>query len=162
MQAVGDVITYGFVMENADDGCAAGFGFSDQFDYGGAVFGVQRGGRFVEQQNGVVDDKATGDVDALLFAAGEGRWRKAPQAFRHVQTGEQTRGFSGAGFTRYAGIEQRLHYYFQRRNARDNAQKLAHPANGGFADFHHFARWRSDQVYPLVTVFDLDLPFIGR
>lgn len=37
MQAVGDVITYGFVMENADDGCAAGFGFSDQFDYGGAV-----------------------------------------------------------------------------------------------------------------------------
>ena len=29
-----------------------------------------------------------------------------PQAFRHVQAGEQTRGFSGAGFTRNAGIEQ--------------------------------------------------------
>lgn len=74
MQAVGDVITYSFVMEDADDGCATGFGFVNQFHHRGAVFGVQRGGRFVEQQNGVVDDKAAGDVDALLFAAGEGRW----------------------------------------------------------------------------------------
>ena len=49
MQAVGDVIAYGFVMENADDGRATGFGFADQFHYGGAVFSVQRGGRFVEQ-----------------------------------------------------------------------------------------------------------------
>jgi len=72
VQAVGDVITYGFVMEDADDGRATGFGFANQLDYGGAVFGVQRGGRFVEQQNGVVDDKAAGDVDALLFATGKG------------------------------------------------------------------------------------------
>ncbi len=52
MQAVGDVITYSFVMEDADDGCATGFGFVNQFHHRGAVFGVQRGGRFVEQQNG--------------------------------------------------------------------------------------------------------------
>lgn len=37
MQAVGDVITYGFVMEDADDGRATGFGFANQLDYGGAV-----------------------------------------------------------------------------------------------------------------------------
>lgn len=36
-----------------------------------------------------------------------------PQAFRHVQAGEKTRGFSGAGFTRNACIEQRLHHHFQ-------------------------------------------------
>ncbi|WP_249440660.1 ATP-binding cassette domain-containing protein, partial [Escherichia coli] len=59
--------------------------------------------------------KAARDVDTLLFATGEGRWRKVPQAFRHVQAGEETRGFSGAGFTRYAGIEQRLHHHFQCR-----------------------------------------------
>ncbi len=85
-----------------------------------------------------------------------------PQAFRHVQAGEQTRGFSGAGFTRYAGIEQRLHHHFQCRNTRDDAQKLAHPADGGFADLHHFAGWRGDRVYPFLTVFDLDLPFVGQ
>ena len=80
MQAVSDVITYGFVMEDADDGRATGFGIADQFHYGGAVFGVQRGGRFVEQQNGVVDDKAAGDVDALLFATGKCRWCQVPGA----------------------------------------------------------------------------------
>ena len=75
--------------------------------------------------------------------------------------GEQTRGFSGAGFTRYAGIEQRLHHHFQCRNTWDDAQKLAYPADSGFADLHHFARWRGDQVDPFITVFDLDLPFVG-
>lgn len=113
MQAVGDVITYSFVMEDAYDGCATGFGFANQFHHRGAVFGVQRGGRFVKQQNGVVDDKAAGDVDALLFATGKCLWCQVPQAFRHVQAGEKTRGFSGAGFTRNAGIEQRLHHHFQ-------------------------------------------------
>lgn len=36
MQAVGDVITYSFVMEDADDGCATGFGFVNQFHHRGA------------------------------------------------------------------------------------------------------------------------------
>lgn len=74
MQAVGDVIAYGFVMEDTDDGRATGFGFANEFHHRGAVFSVQRGGGFIQQQNRIVDDKATGDVDALLFAAGEGRW----------------------------------------------------------------------------------------
>lgn len=30
MQAVGDVITYSFVMEDAYDGCATGFSFANQ------------------------------------------------------------------------------------------------------------------------------------
>jgi len=51
VQAVGDVITYSFVMEDAYDGCATGFGFANQFHHRGAVFGVQRGGRFVKQEN---------------------------------------------------------------------------------------------------------------
>ena len=38
MQAVGDVITYSFVMEDAYDGCATGFGFANQFHHRGAVF----------------------------------------------------------------------------------------------------------------------------
>lgn len=33
MQAVGDVITYSFVMEDAYDGCATGFGFANQFHH---------------------------------------------------------------------------------------------------------------------------------
>ena len=85
MQAVGDVIAYGFVMEDTDDGRATGFGFANEFHHRGAVFGVQRGGGFIQQQNRIVDDKATGDVDALLFAAGEGLGCQVPQAFRHVQ-----------------------------------------------------------------------------
>ena len=36
MQAVGDLLAHGFVMEDTDDGRAAGFGFADQFHYGGA------------------------------------------------------------------------------------------------------------------------------
>lgn len=33
MQAVGDVIAYGFVMEDTDDGCATGFSFENQFHH---------------------------------------------------------------------------------------------------------------------------------
>lgn len=113
MQAVDNIITYSFIIEDADDGCATDLGFVNQFHHRGAVFDVQRGGRFVEQQNGVVDNKATGDVDTLLFAAGEGRWCQVPQALRHVQAGEKTRDFSGAGFMRNVCIEQRLHHHFQ-------------------------------------------------
>ncbi len=73
MQAVGNVITYSFVMEDADDGCATGFGFAESVPPPRRCFSpYQRGGRLSEQQNRVVDDKAAGDVDALLFTTGEG------------------------------------------------------------------------------------------
>ncbi|GHL30847.1 hypothetical protein ECZU26_16720 [Escherichia coli] len=84
-----------------------------------------------------------------------------PQAFRHVQAGEQTRGFSGAGFTRYAGIEQRLHHHFQCRNTRDDAQKLAHQPMVVLR-ISTTLRAGAVTVYPFLTVFDLDLPFVGQ
>ena len=49
MEAVCDLVTDGFVVENTDDGRTAGFGFMNQADNRRAVFGIQRGGGFVEQ-----------------------------------------------------------------------------------------------------------------
>jgi hypothetical protein len=60
-------------VEDADQRGAARQCLVDQSDHDGAVVGVERGGRLVEQQDRIVGDEAARDVDALLLAAGEGR-----------------------------------------------------------------------------------------
>ena len=48
-EAIRDAIAHGLIVKNADNCRAAGFRFFNQCDDGGAVFGVQRGGRLIEQ-----------------------------------------------------------------------------------------------------------------
>ncbi|VEA64863.1 Uncharacterised protein [Salmonella enterica subsp. salamae] len=78
MQTIRHAVAHGLVMKNTDDRRAARFGFGNQRDHGGTVVGVQRGGRFIQQQNRVIDDKSARDVHALLFAAGKGGGGKMP------------------------------------------------------------------------------------
>ena len=61
----------------------------DQFDHHGAVGGIERGGRLVQQQDRQIGDEAARDVDALLLAAGEGRGRQRPQPLRNVEPAQQ-------------------------------------------------------------------------
>ena len=43
-----------------------------------------------------------------------------PQALRYVEARQQAGGFGGAGLARYAKIQQWLHHYLERRDARDD------------------------------------------
>lgn len=79
MQSVRHALAYGVVVEDPDDRRAARFGLFDQFHHRCAVLTVERGGGFIQEQNRVIDDKAAGDVDALLLAAGKGRRGEVPQ-----------------------------------------------------------------------------------
>ncbi|MNC73951.1 hypothetical protein D3C76_1301310 [compost metagenome] len=72
-------------MENTDDGCATLFGLFDQVHHRRAVAAVEGGGRLVQQQDGVILDKATGDIHPLLLTTGEGRRGQLPQALWHVE-----------------------------------------------------------------------------
>lgn len=130
MQTIRYAVAHSLIVKNTDNCCAAGFCFFNQCDDGGAIFGVQRGGGFIEQQNRVIDDKPAGDVDALLFATGEGRRRQVSQPLRHVQAGKQVSRFGCTLLTGDTQIQQRLHHHIQRGNPRDYAQELAHPADG--------------------------------
>ena len=77
------------IVEYPDHGGAATAGFIDEFGDALGIGGVERGGRFVEQQDRLVGDQAARDVDALLLAAGEGRRRQMPEAFGQVQPRQQ-------------------------------------------------------------------------
>jgi ABC-type hemin transport system ATPase subunit len=55
------------VVEDADDGGAGGQRFANQFDHGGGVGRVQRGGGFVQQQQRASADHVTGNIHALLL-----------------------------------------------------------------------------------------------
>ena len=87
--AVGDFGADIVIVEDAEQGDAGLLFCRDQFDDDGAVAGVERCRRLVEQQDGVIGDEAAGDVDALLLAAGERRRRQRPQPLRQVEPGQQ-------------------------------------------------------------------------
>ncbi len=95
VQAVGHPGAHGFVVEDADDRRAARARSISSTTAALFLAAVERGGRFIQQQDRVVDDKAAGDVDALLLAAGKGRRGQGPQALRHVEPRQQ---FAGALF----------------------------------------------------------------
>ena len=54
-----------------------------------AVLGIERRGRFVQQQHRMAADEAARQVHALLLAAGEGRRRQGVQPARDVQPQQQ-------------------------------------------------------------------------
>ncbi len=81
--------------------------------------------------------------------------------FRHVQAGEKTRGFSGAGFTR-TPVSSSGCITTSSAEIRGMSAETGSPSRRWFCGFPPLCAWRGDQVYPLVTVFDLDLTFVGR
>jgi hypothetical protein len=90
--AIGDAIAHVLVVKDAEDGHAGRLALVDQVDDHAAVRGVERGGRLVEQQDGMLADEAPGDVDALLLAAGERGWRQRPQPLGPIEPLEQPLG----------------------------------------------------------------------
>ena len=83
---VGDQVAYLVVVDDGDHGNARALLFVDQIHHDGAVDGIERRGRLVEQQDRQVGNKAARDVDALLLAAGKGRRRQRPQPLRNIET----------------------------------------------------------------------------
>src|SRR5690242_15105709 len=76
---VGDGLAHVAVMEDPDEADALPLLLADHGHDDGAVLGVERGGGLVEQDESTLSNEATGDVDALLLAAGEGRGRQLPE-----------------------------------------------------------------------------------
>src|SRR5581483_1778577 len=84
-QAVRDRVAHVEIVHDRQDCGAGALALVDQLDDGGAVLGVERGGRLVEQQQRMLGDKAARDVDTLLLAAGEGGRRQVAQAIRNIE-----------------------------------------------------------------------------
>jgi hypothetical protein len=77
------------VVEDAEQSRPFGLLAGDQADHHLAVGGIERRRRLIEQQDRMVGDETTGDVDPLLFAARKRRWRQRPEFFRQVEFGKQ-------------------------------------------------------------------------
>ncbi len=80
---------------------------------------------------------------------------------RHVQAGEETRGFSGAGFTR-TPVSSSGCITTSSAEIRGMTAETGLPSRQWFCGSPPLCARRGDQVDPFITVFDLDLPFVGR
>src|SRR5687768_15110467 len=87
-----DVCADVFIVENTDQRRTPSLLLLDELDDDGAIGGVERSGRLIEQQNGDVGNKAARNVDALLFAARKRSRRQAPHPFGHVQRRQKLGG----------------------------------------------------------------------
>ncbi len=155
--AVGDQMADFVVMDNGDHGDALALLLGDQLDHDGAVGGVERGGRLVQQQDRQVRDEAARDVDALLLAAGEGRGRQLPEALGDVEAMQQLAGARlrvGSAPCRSRSVARR-----RRRcvgNPRHRPQKLADIADGGAADVEHLPRLGGGEIDHRAAMADAD------
>ena len=73
------------IMDDGDHGDALAFLLRDEIDHHGAIGRIERSGRFIQQQDRQIGDETAGDIDALLFAARERRWRQRPQRLGDVE-----------------------------------------------------------------------------
>ena len=80
--AVGNQMADLVVMDDRDHRHALALLLGDQFDHDGAVGGIERGRRLVQQQDRQVGNEAARDVDALLLAARRRSTAAAPTAAR--------------------------------------------------------------------------------
>ena len=70
-------MAYLVVMNDRHHRYSLSFLLPDQLNDNRAVGRVQRGGGFIQQQNWQIGNEPAGNVDPLLFAAGERRGRRA-------------------------------------------------------------------------------------
>src|ERR1700732_2008104 len=105
---VGDAFANGLVVNDGHDGCAAFLLFSDQACNHRTVLGIERGGRLVQEQDRPLRQKSAGDVDPLLFPAGEGCRRQALQGVGNVKSLQQIGRTRSGAVARRAVAEQRL------------------------------------------------------
>ena len=161
MDAGGDGVANAGVVKDADDGRAGIAALADQLDHAVPIGSIERGCRFVEQQDRIVDDQRPRDVDALLLAAREGGRRQCPEARRNAQHAQQKLG----PMVRLGRIDtspqQRFGYDIDGGYTGDHAQELADEAHGAVAHVEHGARLGSDQFGPGVVLSNTDGTGIG-
>jgi len=85
------------VTDDRHNGNATPLPFGDEVDHHSTIFGIERGGRLVQQQHGAVGEESPRDVHPLLLAAREGRGRHGHQPLRDVEPAQQN-GRARAGF----------------------------------------------------------------
>ena len=66
-----DGFTHMGIMKNADQCNALCFLFMNQFSHNIAIHGIQRCGRLVQQQDGVIGNKTMCQINPLLLTAGK-------------------------------------------------------------------------------------------
>ncbi len=149
------------IVHDGDDGDAAPLFFRDQLDHGGAVGGIERSGRLVEQQDRPLGQKAARDVDALLLAAREGDRRDLPQALRNGQAMQQRRRLGARLRARSLIDHQRLRHHVERRHPRHRAQELADIAHHRPAQTENLTRLRGRDIDGGVALADQDLAAVA-
>src|SRR5262245_57796210 len=112
------------IVENSHDRCAARLRIVDQSDYGSAVLGIERRGRFVKEHDRRLRDEPTRNIHTLLFTAGEGRRREGPEPLGYVQSLEYSGCTRAGGRGVDADIAQWLGDHLKGGDARDHAQEL--------------------------------------
>ncbi len=143
-------------MENADQRGTGGFRLADQFQHHLAIGVVEGRRRFVEQHQRPIHHEATGDVDPLLFAAGEGPRRQLPEPPRDIQAAQQRLG-AGLGDAALPATGQgRLHDHVQAGDPGDHPQELADITQGALAHVQQFPRFGADQFQPVAGMAHAD------
>src|SRR6516164_8597521 len=89
---VGDPAANFIIMHDGNDGDACTLLLVDQIDDHLAIGGIERRGRFIQQQDRMIGNETARDIDALLLAAREGRGRQRPQSLGNVETTQQMSG----------------------------------------------------------------------
>ena len=128
----------------------------DQRNHRVAIDSVERGGRFVENQEIVLAREAAGDVDPLLLAARKGRGRQGPEVVGQVEAGEQRRRPRSRRLNFEPRAARRRGDDVKRRDARDNAQKPAHIAHDPAPCVDNLARARLRNVEKSTAVGEQD------
>ncbi len=77
--------THFLVVEDAKQADTLFLLGADHLHHHGTVGGIERGGGLIQQKHCMIRDQATGDVDALLLATGEGGGRQLPEILWQVQ-----------------------------------------------------------------------------
>ena len=143
-------------MHDGDDRRAAPFLLGHQFDDDCAVAGVERSGRFVQEEDRQIGDEAACDIDTLLLTAGERRRRQRPEPLRNVEPSKQIGRLAPRGLPRQPGDDQRFRDHVDRRYARNSAQKLADITQRISAHRQNAARLRGGDIERGAALADQD------
>ena len=148
-------------MKDADNGGAAMPGRDDQLDDSIAVRAVERGGRLVEQQDRVPGDQAASDIDAAAVR----RPRRSPAAAPTCGAGSRARRAgtrpARAPLPDRRRAAERLGHQVERRDARDDAEKLADETDRPPPHIEHDTR-RGPAISTPVEVADQDVTRLAR
>src|SRR5262245_41623 len=144
------------IMKDTDQRRARALALAYEVDDGGAVLLIEGSGRLIEQQHGMGGDEAACDIDALLFAAGEGGGRQLPKPLRDAQPRQQLGRACACGCRFEAVVARRCRHHIERADPRNGAQELTDVADHRAAQAQHVTRRGARDIAPAVAIAHQD------